>query len=67
MWTIFPEHHFRYHNIRGFPKLDHSGSDVGIVLEQNKFSQKVASERDWTWYPGTLEALLLQHRILLKD
>ena len=25
---------------RGFPKIDHSGIDARIVLEQNKFSKK---------------------------
>ena len=27
-------------NIRGFPKIDHSGIDAIIVLEQNKIQQK---------------------------
>ena len=31
-----------------------------IVLEQNKFSKKVTSNKDWTWNPGALVALLLQ-------
>ena len=26
--------------IRGFPKVDHSGIDARIVLEQNKFTKK---------------------------
>ena len=26
---------------RGFPKIDHSGIDARIVLEQNKFSKKL--------------------------
>ena len=29
-----------------FPKIDHSGIDDRIVLEQNKFSKKVTSNRD---------------------
>ena len=33
-------------NNRVFPKLDHSGKDVRIVLEQNEFSKKVTSNRD---------------------
>ena len=28
-------------DIRVFPKIDHSGSSVRIVLEQNKFSKKL--------------------------
>ena len=31
---------------RGFPKIDHSGSAARIVLEQNKFSKNVISNRD---------------------
>ena len=30
---------------RGFPKIDHSGIDARIVLEQNKFSKKATSNR----------------------
>ena len=30
-------------DIRGFPKIDHSGIDARIVLEQNKFSKKRAT------------------------
>ena len=32
---------FTFHrDNRGFPKVDHSGIDARIVLEQNKFSKK---------------------------
>ena len=31
--------------IRGFPKVDHSGIDARIVLEQNKFTKKATSNR----------------------
>ena len=31
---------------RVFPKIDHSDIDARIVLEQNKFSKKVTSNRD---------------------
>ena len=34
----------KQHN-RGFPKIDHSGIDARIVLEQNKFSKKATSKR----------------------
>ena len=34
-----------YYN-RFLPKTDHSGTDARIVLEQNKFSKKVTSNRD---------------------
>ena len=30
-------------NIRGFPKIDHSGNNARIVLEQNKLSKKLPS------------------------
>ena len=30
---------------RGFPKVDHSGIDARIVLEQNKFTKKATSNR----------------------
>ena len=30
---------------RGFPKIDHSGINARIVLEQNKFSKKATSNR----------------------
>ena len=30
---------------RVFPKVDHSGRDARIVLEQNKFSKKATSTR----------------------
>ena len=43
-----------------FPKIDNSGSISRIVLEQNKFSQKVTFNRDGTLDPRTLVALLLQ-------
>ena len=29
-----------------FPKIDHSGSTAIIVFEQNKFSEKVTSNRE---------------------
>ena len=32
-------------NNRVFPKVDHSGNDARIVLEQNKFSKNVTSNR----------------------
>ena len=32
--------------IRVFTKVDHSGNDARIVLEQNIFSEKVTSNRD---------------------
>ena len=32
--------------IRVVPGIDHSGIDARIVLEQNKFSKKVTSNRD---------------------
>ena len=32
--------------IEFFTKIDHSGSAARIVLEQNKFSKKVTSNRD---------------------
>ena len=38
-----------YHS--NFPKVDHSGNVARIVLEQNKFSKKVSSNRDWTLNP----------------
>ena len=37
--------------IRVFPKVDHSGKDARIVLEQNIFCEKVTSNRDWTIDP----------------
>ena len=40
--------------IRVVPGIDHSGIDARIVLEQNKFSKKVTSNRDWTLNPGTV-------------
>ena len=36
---------------RGFPKIDHSGIDARIVLEQNKFSKKKKATSDMTWTP----------------
>ena len=33
---------------RDFPKIDHSGIDARIVLEQNKIQQKVTSKWDRT-------------------
>ena len=30
-------------NIRGLPKIDHSGNNARIVLEQNKLSKKLPS------------------------
>ena len=41
-------YHFSLQITRAFPKIDHSGSAVRIVLEQNKLSKKVTSDRDWT-------------------
>ena len=29
-----------------FPKIDHSGINARIILEQNKFSKKIVSNRD---------------------
>ena len=41
--------------IRGFPKVDHSGLNARIVLEQNSFTQKNAtSNRTWTLDPRTV-------------
>ena len=38
---------FKCSNVnRVFPKVDHSGNDARIVLEQNKFSKKITSNRD---------------------
>ena len=48
---------------QGFPKIDHSGCTARIVLEQNEFSKKVTSNRDWTRDPTTLVALLLQSHV----
>ena len=45
---------------RSLPKINHSGSTVRIGLEQNKFSKKITSTRDWIWDPRTFVALLLQ-------
>ena len=39
---------------RVFLRRDHCGIDVRIVLEQNKFSKKVTSNRDWTCNPRTV-------------
>ena len=47
---------------RGFSEVDHSDSAARIVLEQNKFSKKVSSERNWTWDPSTLVPLLLSYK-----
>ena len=33
-------------NSRVFPKIDHSGSAATIVIEENKFSKTVTSNRD---------------------
>ena len=41
---------------QGFSKIDHSGCAARIVLEQNEFSKKVTSNRDWTRDPTTLVA-----------
>ena len=41
-------------HIRVFPKIDLSGSSARIVLEQDKFSKKVTSNRDWTCDPRTV-------------
>ena len=48
------------HFNRRIPKIDRSGSSARIVLEKNKFSKKVTSNRDWNWDSRTLVALLLQ-------
>ena len=34
-------HFITKNHTRVFPKVDHSGNDARIVLEQNKFSKKV--------------------------
>ena len=42
-------------DILGFPKIDHSGEDARIVLDQHKFSKKkVTSNRDGTLGPRTV-------------
>ena len=40
--------------IRGFPKIDHSGIGVRIVFKKNKFSKKATSNRDRTLDPSTV-------------
>ena len=43
--VIINVHHFR--NVfpfnKGFPKVEHSGNDTRIVLEENKFSKNATS------------------------
>ena len=43
-----------------FSLIDHSASSAKIVLEQNKFSKKVTSNRDLTPNPMTAHFLCLQ-------
>ena len=41
-------------SIPGFPKIDHSGIDARIVLEQINSAQKATSNRAWTLDPRTV-------------
>ena len=42
------------HSIVFFSEIDHSDSSARIVSEQNKFSENITSNRDWTCDPRTV-------------
>ena len=47
-----------------FPKICHCGRTARIVLEQNKLSQKITSNRDWTWDPKTVVVTSCVHSLV---
>ena len=50
---------------RGFPKIDNSGINARIVLQQNKFSKKATSSRTWTLEPRTIVLTSFVHSYVL--